>query len=169
MGGPCRRPGGMSRVELAQRTGLTAQTVGTLCRRLIEERLIREPDRVNTDPGKPRRLLALMLGGRYAVGVHIDPAVLTFLLLDIEGAVVPHARLPMPAGPPERVISAIAAQAHVLMQESGVDPTRMLELGPPPLGKSTCARASSSSRPSPRSDAICPCGARCRRRPACRS
>lgn len=124
-----RRAGGMSRVELAQRTGLTAQTVGTLCRRLIEEGLIRESDRVNIGPGKPRRLLALMPGGRYAVGVHIDPAVLTFVLLDLEGAVVAHARLPMPAGPPERVISVIAEQVHVLMQESGVDRTRILGLG----------------------------------------
>lgn len=48
---------------------------------------------------------------------HLDPAVLTFVLLDIDGAVVPHAKLRMPAGPPERVISAIAEQVHILMQE----------------------------------------------------
>jgi predicted NBD/HSP70 family sugar kinase len=124
-----RRAGGMSRVELAQRTGLTAQTVGTLSRRLIAEGLIRESDFVNIGPGKPRRLLTLRSGGRYAVGVHIDPAVLTFVLLDFEGAIVAHASLPMPTGRPERVIAAIADQLGALVDQSGVDRTRILGLG----------------------------------------
>ena len=124
-----RRAGGMSRVELAQRTGLTAQTVGTLSRRLIADGLIRESDFVNIGPGKPRRLLALRSGGRYAVGVHIDPAVLTFVLLDLEGAIVAHASLPMPTGRPERVIATIADQVGALVDESDVDRTRILGLG----------------------------------------
>ena len=124
-----RRAGGMSRVELAQRTGLTAQTVGTLSRRLIEEGLIRETDLVNIGPGKPRRLLALRPGGRYAVGVHIDPALLTFVLLDLEGAVVAHASVPMPTGRPERVIATIADQVRGLVDRSDVDRSRILGLG----------------------------------------
>jgi predicted NBD/HSP70 family sugar kinase len=124
-----RRAGAMSRVELAQRTGLTAQTVGTLSRRLIEEGLIRESDRVNIGPGKPRRLLTLRPGGRYAVGVHIDPAVLTFVLLDLEGTIVAHASLPTPTGRPERIIAAIADEVARLVNGSEVDPTRILGLG----------------------------------------
>lgn len=124
-----RRAGGMSRVELAQRTGLTAQTVGTLSRRLIAQGLIRESDRVNIGPGKPRRLLTLRSGGRFAVGVHIDPAVLTFVVLDLEGAVVAHASVPMPTGRPEHAIATIADRVGALVADSGIDRTRILGLG----------------------------------------
>lgn len=124
-----RRTGGLSRVELAQRTGLTAQTVGTLCRRLLDEGLIRESDWVNIGPGKPRRLLTLQPGGRYAVGVHIDPAVLTFVLLDLEGRVVAQETSPMPTTRPEQIVTAVARQVASMVVSTKVDASRILGLG----------------------------------------
>jgi hypothetical protein len=53
-----RTPGGISRVELVAETGLTAQTVSNIVRRLLAQELIVESGRVQSAVrGKPRTLL----------------------------------------------------------------------------------------------------------------
>jgi CRP-like cAMP-binding protein len=64
-----RSPQGMSRVELAETTGLSAQTISNVSRRLLESGLIREGEKKNVGPGKPRTILHLDPTGMYAVGV----------------------------------------------------------------------------------------------------
>src|SRR3954470_15537407 len=84
---------GISRVELVAETGLTAQTVSNIVRRLIAEELVVESGRVRTTSrGKPRTLLRVQPSARFAVGVHVDPATLTYVLIDIEGTVRQYAR-----------------------------------------------------------------------------
>ncbi len=83
-----RSPDGLSRVELASRTGLSAQTVSNVTRFLIEAGMIAESGTVVSGRGKPRTILRLEAGSRYAVGVHVDPAVVTYVLLDLAGTVV---------------------------------------------------------------------------------
>ena len=81
-----RTPGGISRVELVAETGLTAQTVSNIVRRLLDQELIVETGRVQSAVrGKPRTLLRVEPSARFAVGVHVDPATLTYVLIDIEG------------------------------------------------------------------------------------
>jgi predicted NBD/HSP70 family sugar kinase len=126
-----RRSGeGLSRVELGQATGLSAQTVSNICRRLLDRDMVVEAGKAGSGPGKPRTLLKLNPGGVFAVGVHLDPAVMTFTILDLTGAVVHRARHVTPeAGDPAHLIRQISQEINDLIRGSGVDRTRIAGLG----------------------------------------
>ncbi|WP_245413252.1 ROK family transcriptional regulator [Arthrobacter celericrescens] len=124
-----RSTGGLSRVELAQIVGLSPQTISNISRRLLDQNLIVEAGKEGSGPGKPRTILRLNPKGMYAVGVHLDPAVITFVVLDLVGDVVKHSRIATPAGAPPVVIAAIADEIQSLIRESAVDPGKIAGLG----------------------------------------
>lgn len=123
-----RRPHGVSRVELGPITGLTAQTVSNITRRLMAGGVIDEGERVNTGRGKPRTLLRVRPQRWHAVGVHVDPQRLTVTSLDLAGAV--RGRLTR-ATPDSVDPTAVVAQIHDLALEvlDGVDAETVLGLG----------------------------------------
>ncbi len=124
-----RSSGGLSRVELAQIVGLSPQTISNISRRLLDQELIVEAGKEGSGPGKPRTILRLNPAGMYAVGVHLDPAVITFVVLDLLGDVVKHSRMATPGGDPAGVITSIAEQINVLIEESGIDASKIAGLG----------------------------------------
>lgn len=125
-----RTPGGLSRVELAQIVGLSPQTISNISRRLLDQQLIVEAGKEGSGPGKPRTILRLNPSGMYAVGVHLDPAVITFVVLDLVGDVVKHSRIATPGGSnPSTVIDTIAEQIGRIIEDSGVDPDKIAGLG----------------------------------------
>jgi predicted NBD/HSP70 family sugar kinase len=125
-----RSSGGLSRVELAQIVGLSPQTISNISRRLLDQNLIVEAGKEGSGPGKPRTILRLNPSGMYAVGVHLDPAVSTFVLLDLLGAVVQHSQIRTPDnGNPVAVIASIAAEIEQLTQLSDVDRSKIAGLG----------------------------------------
>jgi predicted NBD/HSP70 family sugar kinase len=124
-----RSTAGLSRVELAQIVGLSPQTISNISRRLLDQHLIVEAGKEGSGPGKPRTILRLNPAGMYAVGVHLDPALITFVVLDLVGAVVKHSRITTPEGQPADVIATIAAEIQRLVAESGVDSTKIAGLG----------------------------------------
>ncbi len=136
-----RAPEGMSRVELTERTGLSAQTLSNVTRRLTDEGFIVEAGKVRSGPGKPRTLLALNPQARYAVGVHLDPSVTTVVLVDFAGDVVRHAELaPHGADVAETGVIRIAESVEELIEESGIPRDRVLGIGvamPGPLDAAT--------------------------------
>ncbi|WP_226961310.1 MULTISPECIES: ROK family transcriptional regulator [Streptomyces] len=125
-----RVPDGLSRVELAEATGLSAQTVSNICRRLLDHGLARETGKKSTGSGKPRTLLQVSPEARYALGVHLDPAVITYVVLDLLGRVVTHLRTPTPrVADPDETLAGISASVRRLVTESGVPRDRILGLG----------------------------------------
>ncbi|MCA4131284.1 ROK family protein [Arthrobacter sp. M4] len=125
-----RASGGLSRVELAQIVGLSPQTISNISRRLLDQQLIVEAGKEGSGPGKPRTILRLNPSGMYAVGVHLDPAVITLVVLDLVGDVVKHSRITTPGGSnPTTVIATIADQIGKIIQDSGVDPDKIAGLG----------------------------------------
>ncbi len=120
---------GSSRIELAAATGLSAQTVTNITRRLLDDGLIREAGRTINGPGKPRVTLRLVPDSRFAVGVHLDPAVMTFVLLDLSGAVVRRTSAHTPDMEPRRIVEAMAATIDALITGSGVDRTSIAGVG----------------------------------------
>ncbi|MFC7850623.1 ROK family transcriptional regulator [Arthrobacter sp. NPDC057388] len=125
-----RAASGLSRVELAQIVGLSPQTISNISRRLLDQNLIVEAGKEGSGPGKPRTILRLNPAGMYAVGVHLDPAVGTFVVLDLLGAVVQHSSVKMPdSSGPEAVITAIATEVDKLIEASGVDRAKIAGLG----------------------------------------
>jgi predicted NBD/HSP70 family sugar kinase len=126
-----RARGGISRVELVTETGLTAQTVSNIVRRLLAAELVVEIGRVQTAVrGKPRTLLEVQPSAQLALGVHVDPAMLTFVLIDVKGQVRQYARRRTPhARRPQEVVAVIAEQVQRLIAGTGVDASAILGLG----------------------------------------
>ena len=120
---------GPSRIELATATGLSAQTVTNITRRLLDDGFIREAGRTINGPGKPRVTLRLVPDSRFAVGVHLDPAIMTFVLLDLSGAVVRRLSVRTPAKDPRQIIEAMAGTIDALIAGSGVDRSLIAGVG----------------------------------------
>ncbi|WP_433159028.1 ROK family transcriptional regulator [Kribbella sp. CA-247076] len=121
----------LSRVELAEATGLSGQAISNITRRLLEAGLVREAGRQRGNGlGKPRTLLELEPTGQYAVGVHLDPAVVTVVMLDLTGEVVARRRVETPYGDhPDVLIDGIAATIEEVIGEAGAPRDRVVGLG----------------------------------------
>ena len=89
-----RRTDGLSRVDLAGSTGLTAQAVSKIVARLISNGLVAESGQAVPTIGKPRTLLRLVADARHAVGVHLDRDELRLVLVDLAGTVLADRHVP---------------------------------------------------------------------------
>ncbi|MFI9118942.1 ROK family transcriptional regulator [Streptomyces bikiniensis] len=113
--------GGISRLELAEGTGLTPQAVSKITARLRADGLAAEAGHRASTGGKPRTVLRLVSSAAHAVGVHLDRDELTVLLTDLAGAAVALRRRPVDlgagAGP---VLDAVTEEVRGLLgEESG--------------------------------------------------
>nr|WP_307680078.1 ROK family transcriptional regulator [Streptomyces sp. V4I2] len=109
---------GISRLELAERTGLTPQAVSKITARLREEGLAAEAGHRASTGGKPRTVLRLVPGAGHAVGVHLDRDELCAVLVDLNGAVVGERRAPLDLGAgAEAVVGAVARVVEGLAGE----------------------------------------------------
>ena len=125
-----RAAGTISRVELTRATGLTAATISTVVRRLIDDGLVLEVGRAESTGGKPRMLLQLDPSARYAIGVHLDHAGITYVIANLGGAIVARWRRPgAGSDDPATVVARIAAEIRTTITRVGVDPARILGLG----------------------------------------
>ncbi|MER7935043.1 MULTISPECIES: ROK family transcriptional regulator [unclassified Streptomyces] len=79
---------GISRLELAARTGLTPQAVSKITARLREEGLAAEAGRRASTGGKPATVLRLVPEAGHAVGLQLDRDELRAVLVDLDGTVV---------------------------------------------------------------------------------
>ena len=117
-----RRSGeGLSRIELVEATGLSAQTITNITRRLLDEGLIAEAGRTINGPGKPRVTLRLVAESRFSVGVHLDPAVITFVLLNMTGEAVGRRVVRTQDRDPSRIVETMAKTIEILIDEAGID------------------------------------------------
>ncbi|MEU6303027.1 ROK family transcriptional regulator [Streptomyces chartreusis] len=147
-------PDGISRLELAERTGLTPQAVSKITARLREDGLVAEAGRRASTGGKPRTVLRLVPEAGHAVGVHLDRDELTAVLCDLTGAVVARrsAALDLGAGA-ETVVERAVREVRELVGEggrSGAGGGGLVAQFPAPLGGSgdrAALRGSGGRRP----------------------
>ncbi|KJS61947.1 hypothetical protein VM95_12195 [Streptomyces rubellomurinus] len=112
-----RAGNGISRVELAVQTGLTAQAISKITARLLAEGLLTEAgrERVAGQTGKPRTLLRLVPQARFALGAQIGRRELRLLRVDLTGAVTAEVREDVdPGSEPGPVLDRLAALVHEL-------------------------------------------------------
>ncbi|HEY5978414.1 MAG TPA: ROK family transcriptional regulator [Microlunatus sp.] len=109
-----RHPEGIGRVAVGAATGLTPQTVSNIVRRLGEAGLVAEGERVRTPRGKPPTLLHIEPTRHVAVGIHIDPAQVSALSMDLAGEV--H-RVASASTPPEVTPTTAVAMVQDLSRE----------------------------------------------------
>jgi predicted NBD/HSP70 family sugar kinase/biotin operon repressor len=119
---------GISRLELADRTGLTPQAVSKITARLREEGLAAEAGRRASTGGKPRTVLRLVPEAGHAVGVHLDRDELRAVLVDLDGAVVGERCVAMDLGAgAQAVVEGVAGLAEALL--AAPHPRSVLGLG----------------------------------------
>ncbi len=99
------RAGGLSRVELAERTGLTQQAVSKIVPELLEAGLLDEERQASAGVGKPRTLLRIRAGARFALGARLDRDEFRVLRTDLTGEVLDSigGRLPIGFSPADAV------------------------------------------------------------------
>jgi predicted NBD/HSP70 family sugar kinase len=102
---------GISRLELAERTGLTPQAVSKITARLREEGFVAEAGRRASTGGKPRTVLRLVPEAGHAVGVHLDRDELRVVLVDLDGAVVGERRSELDLGAGAEAVLAVVGDA----------------------------------------------------------
>jgi predicted NBD/HSP70 family sugar kinase len=136
-----RSEAGLSRVELTAATGLSPQAVSNICQRLLDAGMIKEAGKTTTGTGKPRTLLTLDATGAYAIGVHLDPAIVTIVLLDLLGRVVARTSfITATADLPDELLARIGEAITRLIGDSGVERTRVAGVGiasPGPIDANT--------------------------------
>ncbi|MEV7275942.1 ROK family transcriptional regulator [Streptomyces sp. NPDC093111] len=107
---------GISRLELAERTGLTPQAVSKITARLRSEGLAADAGRRASTGGKPATVLRLVPEAAHAIGVHLDRDELTTVLLDLAGERVAERRAPLDLGAgAEPVLAAVRAEVAALL------------------------------------------------------
>ncbi|MEV6317990.1 ROK family transcriptional regulator [Streptomyces sp. NPDC051776] len=113
--------GGISRLELAERTGLTPQAVSKITARLRQSGLAAEAGRRASTGGKPRTVLRLVRGARSAVGLHLDRDELTAALTDVTGQPVAVRRVPFDFGAGEEaVLRRAVTEVRELLRDGSV-------------------------------------------------
>ncbi|MFD9867101.1 ROK family protein [Streptomyces niveus] len=141
--------GGISRLELAESTGLTPQAVSKITARLRTEGLAAGAGQRASTGGKPRTVLCLVPSAAYAVGLHLDRDELTAVVVDLAGTPVAVRTAPfdLGAGATEVVetaagqVESVRAEAERLAETPGAaNPGRLLGVGvalPGPLDHAT--------------------------------
>ncbi|MDT0417606.1 ROK family transcriptional regulator [Streptomyces sp. DSM 41982] len=112
---------GISRPELALRTGLTVQAVSKITGRLREAGLLAAAGRQESTGGKPATALRLVREAVQALGVHLDRDGVLVVRTDLTGRALARRRVPLDLGRGAReVVDVVAgAMADVLAGEDG--------------------------------------------------
>ncbi|WP_190202571.1 ROK family transcriptional regulator [Streptomyces fumanus] len=111
-------PEGVSRLELAERTGLTPQAVSKITARLRADGLAAAAGQRASTGGKPRTLLRLVPEAGHAIGAHLDRDELRTVLVDLVGTVVGERRAPLDLGAgADAVVAEVAREAETLAAE----------------------------------------------------
>lgn len=113
-------PDGISRLELAERTGLTPQAVSKITARLRADGFVAEAGRRASTGGKPRTVLRLVPEAGHAVGLHLDRDELRVVLCDLTGAVVGERGAPLDlGGGADAVVEGAATEVAALLAGVG--------------------------------------------------
>lgn len=111
----------ISRVELAEQSGLTGASISRIVKRLIERGLLVEVGQGDPTGGKRRTLLELNPQGRFAVGVAVDEEHITSVVINLTGEVVAQA---VSAGlgrdEPGVVVARMADDVRGLLAQAGI-------------------------------------------------
>ncbi|HYY11130.1 MAG TPA: ROK family transcriptional regulator [Kineosporiaceae bacterium] len=122
---------GISRVEIAQHTGLTPQTVSGIVRRLLDEGIAVEDGSTRTTGlGKPRTTLRINPQAGSALGLQLGPSALGCVLVDLLGHPIASEHRPLdPAADPRAVLTSMAGLVDEVLTTAGMPRDRVLGLG----------------------------------------
>ncbi|HEU5130181.1 MAG TPA: ROK family transcriptional regulator [Glycomyces sp.] len=125
-----RERGTVSRVELAEATGLTQATMTHAVRKLIALGFVREAGTARSTRGTPRRLLELRPDAARMVGIQFDRFTAVGVVVDLAGRVVAQREMPG-AGDrdPDAVVAEFAEHIAALLEDAGLTRSDVLGIG----------------------------------------
>lgn len=125
-----RERGTVSRVELAEATGLTQATMTHAVRKLIALGFVREAGTARSTRGTPRRLLELRPDAARMVGIQFDRFTAVGVVVDLSGRVVAQREMPG-AGDrdPDAVVAEFAEHIAALLEDAGLTRSDVLGIG----------------------------------------
>jgi len=124
----------LSRVELAQNTGLSNTTITNLTAELLDQGIIVEEDipshSVKRKVGRPRTQLRLVPDARYSIGVHIGIGLYRVAVTNLNAKIITNNLQYFDiTEPAEKVLADICSLIEDTIAESGVDKTRIIGVG----------------------------------------
>ena len=126
-----RQAGAISRTEISLQTGLTQQSVSRILRLLLERGLMIEegPQRAER-LGKPRTPIRMRAEAGHAVGILVDPEVISLVLADLDGHILARAGIPLtPDLSPDALLDVLCDQVVQLRAGYPVDEKSFLGVG----------------------------------------
>jgi predicted NBD/HSP70 family sugar kinase len=115
-----RLSGTITRGEIAHRTGLTQQSVSRIARSLLDRGILVEDAQRRATSGKPRTPVRLSGTAAHALGLHIDPEVLTAVVIDLDGAIVCTRTRPVSAdSDPGEFVAQVAELGRETLEKAG--------------------------------------------------
>jgi N-acetylglucosamine repressor len=125
-----RQHGPISRVEIAERTGLGRSTVTGITSTLLKEGLVEEVGSADAPSGRKPVLLAFNSRARYAVGIKLAPRSATGALVDLNANVLHTEGISLnPARGAEAVVADLKRLLTMILQASGVPADLLLGVG----------------------------------------
>ncbi|WP_308467370.1 ROK family transcriptional regulator [Rathayibacter soli] len=125
-----RSRGPISRVELADATGLTQATMSTVVRQLIADGLVAVAGHGESTGGKPRVLLDINERSRFAVGVQLGSESVTYVVANLSGAIVGRIRTQgIGAATPEAMVRVVADTIDSTLTGLGIEKERVVGVG----------------------------------------
>ena len=125
-----RSSGPISRVELAELTGLTQATISTVVRELLADGVISETGRGESTGGKPRMRLEINPASRLGIGAHIGQDYITYVVADLAGTVVGRKRVDGPGeASPVSVVARMSEDIESLIVGINLDRTSIVGMG----------------------------------------
>ena len=126
-----RLAGIISRTEISRRTGLTQQSVSRILRILLQQGLLVEEAQERAERlGKPRTPVRLRSNAAHAVGIHIDPELLTVAVVDLDGTIVRRETVDLADDlEANKLVDLTAATVTAALSISQVDLDSMLGVG----------------------------------------
>ena len=120
----------VSRIELAEMSGLTGASITRIVKSLIADGLVLETGFGDSTGGKRPTLLALNRRARYAIGLSLDDARLTYVVTDLSGAMVGRLVSRGAEGArPRETIERVSAELHDLLGELEIDRADVVGIG----------------------------------------
>ena len=122
---------GLTRAQLTRRTGLSAQTISNITRRLLDNgKVVESGERGLSGPGRHGTILELNAEARYAIGLSIDPATAGIALLDLAGRLVETLSWPMPtSGHVDEVIGSLKSHIDELLERQAISRAQVSGIG----------------------------------------
>lgn len=122
-----RRLGPSSQQDIAAQARLSVQAVSVIQRGLTSRGMVREVRAENTGRGRPRIIVDLVPDAAYSIGVHIDPSLITAVLLDLSGTPVRTERsTQVDPSDPRRSMDVAADLVHQLIEHTGSSRDKIL-------------------------------------------